>query len=371
MENTRPEPYLRLINLTKRFGSLVAVDNLSLDIEEGEFVCLLGPSGCGKTTTLRMIAGLEDPDGGEILQGGKEITRLPVRKRDFGIVFQSFALFPNLTTEQNIAYGLVNEGWRKDDIAARIEKLMQLMGLPDGYRGNYPSQLSGGEQQRVALARALAPSPGLLLLDEPLSSLDAKVRVALRLEIKQMQQAIGVTTIHVTHDQEEALAIGDRVVVMNRGKLEQVAPPLELYRSPASPFVADFVGITNFMPGYAGPGPDEVRCGSLTLRCEPPHGLVADVPVRVSIRPEDARLGNEDLVGWNTARAHVEAVEFLGAFYRLGLRVDGLDGTPGGPKLLAEVSTNQVRDLGLHRGSDLAVQLPPALIRVYPVEGVR
>ncbi|MFO7740730.1 MAG: ATP-binding cassette domain-containing protein [Anaerolineae bacterium] len=366
MEDTRREPYLRLMHLTKTYGDLVAVDDLSLDVEEGEFVCLLGPSGCGKTTTLRIIAGLEQPNAGEIRQGGKEITRLPVRERDFGIVFQSFALFPNLTAEQNIAYGLVNEGWAKGDIEARVDRLMALMDLPDDYRSKYPSQLSGGEQQRVALARALAPSPGLLLLDEPLSSLDAKVRVALRLEIKHMQQAIGVTTIHVTHDQEEALAIGDRVVVMNQGHIEQVASPVDLYCSPRTPFVADFVGITNFLRGYAGPGPDEVRCGSLTLHCGSPHGFATDAPVRLSIRPEDARLGVADPATLNALHAEVEDIEFLGSFYRLRLQVDGLD---EGARVMVEASTNRVRDLSLRQGSDLAVQLPPSLLRVYPAEG--
>lgn len=365
IEKTETESYLRLVHLTKTFGDLVAVDDVTLDVKEGEFVCLLGPSGCGKTTTLRIIAGLEEPDAGEVHQGGKDITRLPVRERDFGIVFQSFALFPNLTAEQNIAYGLVNEGWAKADVDARVNTLMGLMDLPDEYRAKYPSQLSGGEQQRVALARALAPSPGLLLLDEPLSSLDAKVRVALRLEIKHMQQEVGVTTIHVTHDQEEALAIGDRVVVMNQGHIEQVATPTELYCSPKTPFVADFVGIMNFLPGLAGPGPEQVRCGSLQLRCASPHDLGADAPVRVSIRPEDARLGIADIAGPNSVRARVEDIEFLGSFYRLRLQVDGLDETT---RLTVEASTNRVRDLGLEEDSDLAVQLPPSLIRVYPAE---
>lgn len=365
MEKTKPESYLRLVNLTKTYGDLVAVDNLSLDVEEGEFVCLLGPSGCGKTTTLRIIAGLEEPNAGEVRQRGKDITRLPVRERDFGIVFQSFALFPNLTAKQNIAYGLVNEGWAKADIEARVERLLGLMDLPDEYRTKYPSQLSGGEQQRIALARALAPSPGLLLLDEPLSSLDAKVRVALRLEIKHTQQEIGVTTIHVTHDQEEALAIGDRIVVMNQGHVEQVATPVELYCSPETPFVADFVGIMNFLPGSAGPETDQVCCGSLDLRCAPPHSLAPDTPVRVSIRPEDARLGIPDLTMPNSVRAYVEDIEFLGSFYRLRLQGDGLDETT---RLMVEASTNRVRDLGLKQGSDLAVQLPPSLIRVYPAE---
>jgi len=364
-EKTQGEPYLRIVGVTKTFGNIVAVDNLSLDVMEGELVCLLGPSGCGKTTLLRVIAGLEEQDAGKIYQAGRDISRLPVRERDFGIVFQSYALFPNLTAAENIAYGLVSQKWPKEKVEARVKELLELIGLPDvGHK--YPSQLSGGQQQRIALARALATSPGLLLLDEPLSALDAKVRVALRMEIKRLQRQVGVTTIHVTHDQEEALVIADRVVVMNEGHIEQVGAPEEIYRFPATPFVADFVGMMNFLPGQAGPAPDQVICGSLDLRCAPPHGFAPETPVRLSIRPEDIRLGAADLNQINTAMARIEESEFLGAFYRLKLSLDGLDDSE---RLLVEVSTNRMRDLGLREGSELAVHLPPSLIRVYPVEG--
>ncbi|UCH76088.1 MAG: ATP-binding cassette domain-containing protein, partial [Rhodospirillales bacterium] len=209
-------PYLRIANVTKNFGDFTALDDVSIDINEGEFVCFLGPSGCGKTTLLRAIAGLDIQTFGRIDQGGRDISALPPAERDFGIVFQSYALFPNLTVTRNIAYGLENRKLPKDEVRARVDELLQLVGL-SGQGDKYPAQLSGGQQQRVALARALATSPGLLLLDEPLSALDARVRVHLRHEIKQLQHRLGVTTIMVTHDQEEALTMADRIVVMNHG----------------------------------------------------------------------------------------------------------------------------------------------------------
>lgn len=353
-------PYLRIVGVTKTFGDLVAVDQFSLDVMEGEFICLLGPSGCGKTTLLRIIAGLEQQNVGEIYQGGKNISRLPPRERDFGIVFQSYALFPNLTAAQNIAYGLVSRRLPKQQIEARVRELLQLVGLPDvGHK--YPSQLSGGQQQRIALARALATSPGLLLLDEPLSALDARVRVSLRLEIKRLQRQVGVTTIFVTHDQEEALVMADRIVVMNQGHIEQVGTPEEIYRSPATAFVADFVGVMNFLRGEAGPVPNRVRCGALELGCADEHGFAAGTPVMVAIRPEDVRLGVSDTTAPNTVRASVEEIEFLGSFYRLSLLLEHLD-TP----LAVEVSNNRMRDMNIRRGDSLLIHMPPSLIRVYP-----
>ncbi len=237
---------LRIEHVVKRFGDFTALSNVSLTIGKGELVCFLGPSGCGKTTLLRIIAGLEVQTRGAILQNGRDISRLPPMMRDYGIVFQSYALFPNLTIFDNVAYGLVNRRLPKAQVRARVAELLTLIGLADS-GAKYPGQLSGGQQQRIALARALATSPGLLLLDEPLSALDAQVRVRLRGEIRQLQQRLGVTTILVTHDQEEALSIGDRVVVMNQGVIEQIGSPLEIYREPASPFVADFVGKVNLM----------------------------------------------------------------------------------------------------------------------------
>ncbi|NJO72226.1 MAG: ATP-binding cassette domain-containing protein [Oscillatoriales cyanobacterium RM1_1_9] len=257
------EPYLRIEGVNKSFGSFVALREIYLDVYPGEFVCLLGPSGCGKTTLLRIIAGLEQQTSGRVIQGGKDVSNLPTSRRDFGIVFQSYALFPNLTVEQNIGYGLHNEGRPKSEIQAKVNELIDLVGL-EGNAHKYPSQMSGGQQQRVALARALAQSPGLLLLDEPLSALDAKVREKLRSEITHLQKRLGITTVMVTHDQAEALSMADRVVVMDKGYIAQVGTPHNIYQEPNSPFVANFIGIMNFLKGIVLAS-NQVCCGNITL----------------------------------------------------------------------------------------------------------
>lgn len=360
-QTNNSDAFLRLVNITKTFGELVAVNNISLEIAEGEFICLLGPSGCGKTTILRMIAGLEQQNVGQIFQAGKDISRLPPRDRDFGIVFQSYALFPNLTVNQNIAYGLENRKMPKKDIEARVAELLNLVSLPDVGK-KYPSQLSGGQQQRIALARALATSPGLLLLDEPLSALDARVRMSLRLEVKALQRQLGVTTVFVTHDQEEALVMSDRIVVMSKGKIEQAGLPEEIYRKPATPFVADFVGVMNFLPAQASQDPHSIRCGSLDFHIEEPTPVSAGLPITVAIRPEDVRVGDIDTSNGNTAQAHIDEAEFLGSFYRLTLSLEGVPES----RLVAEVSNNIMRDLSLERGDRVPIHLPPSLLRVYP-----
>src|SRR5476651_1994617 len=280
--------YLEVRNLTKHFGDFTALRDVSLDIVEGEFVCFLGPSGCGKTTLLRAIAGLDPQSSGTIHQSGRDVSRLPPAKRDFGIVFQSYALFPNLTVGENVAYGLVSRRENRASILKRVTELLALVGLPDS-TARHPAQLSGGQQQRVALARALATSPGLLLLDEPLSALDARVRLRLRHEIKALQRRLGVTTIMVTHDQEEALTMADRIVVMNQGVIEQVGPPAEIYRAPATAFVADFVGSMNFLAGRLE-APDRVRLGNLVMSCPVQGGLGVGAVVSLCIRPEDVRV---------------------------------------------------------------------------------
>ncbi|MFO1295178.1 MAG: putative 2-aminoethylphosphonate ABC transporter ATP-binding protein [Rubrivivax sp.] len=272
--------FLKLEGIRKQFGSFTALQGVDLAIDKGEFVCFLGPSGCGKTTLLRIIAGLEAQTAGRIEQAGRDISRLPPALRDYGIVFQSYALFPNLSVADNVAYGLVNRKVGKAEIRARVSELVRLVGLP-GSEEKFPAQLSGGQQQRIALARALATSPGLLLLDEPLSALDAIVRVHLRQEIRSLQRKLGVTTIMVTHDQEEALSVADRIVVMNHGRIEQVGTPMQVYRDPASPFVADFVGKVNVLPG-------QVRAGLLHT------GALAHA-LRMHARPA-ARLAGEDLL---------------------------------------------------------------------------
>jgi iron(III) transport system ATP-binding protein len=356
--------YLRIENLSKMFGVFAALKSISLEIREGEFVCFLGPSGCGKTTLLRAIAGLDIQTNGSIFQAGRDISRLPPSERDFGIVFQSYALFPNLTVSKNIAYGLENRRMPRAAIAARVMELLQLVGLPDSGE-KYPSQLSGGQQQRVALARALATSPGLLLLDEPLSALDARVRVHLRHEIKHLQRRLGVTTIMVTHDQEEALTMADRIVVMNHGVIEQVGTATEIYRDPASAFVADFIGTMNFLPGVVT-RPGRVAFGGVELDCAGGvNGFAAGTPVTIAVRPEDVSIRNIDGSKGNSFAAQILEMEFLGSFYRGTLVAAGTPAGAAGETLTADFSINAVRDLGLADGMSLSIALPPDCIRVF------
>ncbi|HET7096115.1 MAG TPA: putative 2-aminoethylphosphonate ABC transporter ATP-binding protein [Casimicrobiaceae bacterium] len=354
-------PYLLIERLTKQFGAFAALKDISLEIPAGEFVCFLGPSGCGKTTLLRCIAGLDTQTSGRIFQGGKEISTLPASKRDFGIVFQSYALFPNLTIAANVGYGLVSRGIPKVEIRTRVDELLRLVGLPDAAR-KFPAQLSGGQQQRVAVARAMALSPGLLLLDEPLSALDARVRAHLRLEIRRLHQRLGVTTIMVTHDQEEALTMADRIVVMNQGVIEQTGTPTEIYRRPDTAFVADFVGHTNFLPAVVT-GPKQVRFGTIDLGCDLDIRPGAGHDVTLAIRPEDVVVLNVVASMPNMLRAKVAEIEFLGSFCRVGLTINGGNGAPA---LVADFSINAVRDLAIEAGKEISIALPPERIRVFP-----
>ena len=353
-------PYLRIENLVKRFGAFTALKEVSLDVLPGEFVCFLGPSGCGKTTLLRAIAGLDIQTSGRIFQAGKDISALPASKRDFGIVFQSYALFPNLTVAANVGYGLASRGVAKVEIRTRVVDLLQLVGMPESAR-KYPAQLSGGQQQRVALARALALSPGLLLLDEPLSALDARVRSHLRSEIRQLHQRLGVTTIMVTHDQEEALTMADRIVVMNQGVIEQVGTPTEVYRKPRSAFVADFVGTTNFLPAVVT-GASRVRYAGIELACELDVRPGVGHDVTLAVRPEDIAVRGVQDGTANAFSVRIADVEFLGAFCRIKLAMNGSDA----PAIVADFSINLVRDLGIEVGKNMLVAMPPERLRVFP-----
>ncbi len=354
------EPYLRIEHITKMFGTFTALEDVSLEVHEGEFICFLGPSGCGKTTLLRCIAGLDIQTYGRVVQAGQDISTLPPSARDFGIVFQSYALFPNLTVFKNLAYGLENRRMRRTAIEQRVAELLDLVGLAD-QRDKYPSQLSGGQQQRVALTRALATSPGLLLLDEPLSALDAKVRVHLRHEVRRLQRQLGVTTIMVTHDQEEALTMADRIVVMDQGVIVQAGNPIDIYRRPATAFVANFVGTMNFIPA-AVLGQQRVRIGAVELGCaEALGGLAEGAAVTVCVRPEDLAVRDIGHGARNAAPARVDDMEFLGAFYRATLVVDGLDGL----KLIADLPPNVVRSGDIHEGSDLSLVFPDDRICVF------
>lgn len=363
-EGTAEKAFLKIERLTKMFGDFMALNEISLDIYESEFVCFLGPSGCGKTTLLRAIAGLDIQTRGRIEQAGKDISALPPSERDFGIVFQSYALFPNLTVKRNVAYGLENRKLPKAEIEKRVIELLDLVGLSD-QGGKYPAQLSGGQQQRVALARAMATSPGLLLLDEPLSALDAKVRVFLRHEIKALQRRLGVTTIMVTHDQEEALTMADRIVVMNQGVIEQIGTPLEIYRAPQTAFVADFIGTMNFIPGTVS-GPNQVRVGRVEFTCNA-DGIGQGTPVTIAIRPEDIVVQDGEADKENAFGVQVTAMEFLGSFYRADLAGEAL----GEARLRADLSVNLVRRLGLDAGTQISVRIPKERIRVFPESAVR
>jgi iron(III) transport system ATP-binding protein len=351
--------FLRVERLSKRFGSFTALRDIDLEVRRGEFVCFLGPSGCGKTTLLRAIAGLDPQDEGRIEIAGRDVSHAPPSERDFGIVFQSYALFPNLTVAQNVGYGLVNRRRPGAEVKRRVEELLTLVGLPE-QSAKYPVQLSGGQQQRVALARALATSPSLLLLDEPLSALDAKVRVRLRDEIRGLQKRLGVTTVMVTHDQEEALAMADRIVVMNHGVIEQVGAPEEIYRAPATPFVADFVGHMTFLDAVIS-GPATIRVGSLELRVGNDGKLAPGTPVRVAMRPEDVRTRGIGEHTPNRFDARVERLAFLGSFCRAELAPLVSPQTP----ISADFSTNAMRDLGIREGETRAVAFPPEALRVF------
>jgi ABC-type Fe3+/spermidine/putrescine transport system ATPase subunit len=309
---------VRLLHITKRFGATLAVDDVSLDVADGSFTTLLGPSGCGKTTTLRMIAGFFAPDAGDIVIGGTRVNDLPPHRRETAMVFQEYALFPHMTVFENVSYGLRMRGVAATELRRRVRDALELVGLT-AVDDKFPSRLSGGQQQRVALARALVVRPQVLLLDEPLSNLDAKLRVRVRTEIRLLQQRLGITAVYVTHDQEEALAVSDRVAVMNRGRLQQVASPLEIYHRPQNRFVADFVGLANFIDAE-GTGARRVRAG----RHELTVGREVTGPVTLVLRPEAVQLlpqKSPDAV--NVLPGRIEAMSFLGTLARYWVDVDG------------------------------------------------
>jgi putative spermidine/putrescine transport system ATP-binding protein len=312
--------YLELTHIHKSFGETAVVEDFNLSVDQGEFVSFLGPSGCGKTTTLRMIAGFELPTSGTITLSDKDLTLLPASKRNIGMVFQAYALFPNMTVSENIGYGLRVAGKPKAEIHQRVDEMLSLIHMHD-FKKRYPAQLSGGQQQRVALARALAFHPQVLLLDEPLSALDAKIRVELRLEIRRIQQQLGITTIYVTHDQEEALSLSDRVVVMSHGKMEQVGAPSQIYNFPKTEFVAQFVGQINMLPAEViKPGEGLVRVGRQLVRAGQFDHLNGRA-VRLAVRPEELNPGF--IEGANNLTGKVESITYLGSIVRVRVDVDG------------------------------------------------
>jgi len=351
---------LRLENLTKRYGKLTAVDQVNLEIQEGEFICFLGPSGCGKTTVLRMITGFETVTAGAVIFGDQVINDLPPKKREFGIVFQSYALFPNMTVEENIAFGLKMRKVPKKTIAERVDVMLDLIGL-SGWRSLYPAQLSGGQQQRVALVRALAPDPQVLLLDEPLSALDAKIRLRLRAEIKRLQQELKKTMIHVTHDQEEALSIADRVVVMEDGQFRQVGRPIDIYKNPSCSFVADFVGTSNFFTGKRSA--DVVDLGKRKFKVAS-CGTQTGEPVSMAIRPENIEVFRagmplpEEVEAMNLVSGKIDVVVFLGAAVRLLINA-------AGEEIISDVIEKEFEQRFLKQGDEVTLYFPPPAFMVF------
>lgn len=359
-------PYLQVNKLWKHYGNFAALKEISLEINEGEFVCFLGPSGCGKTTLLRAIAGLDPQSRGEIFQGGNNISRLPPEQRDFGIVFQSYALFPNLTVADNIAYGLHSQNMSRQKIDMKVRDLLDTIGLPDVAK-KYPSQLSGGQQQRIALARALATEPGLLLLDEPLSALDARVRLHLRQEIRNLQRQLGITTIMVTHDQEEALSMADRIVVMNHGVIEQVGTPEEVYRRPINAFVANFVGTMNLLPTKAASN-HQVRLGDRVICCLTYKAKEMD-STWLAFRPEVAQLisagGDKSTLQGDTHQLESFAgtvihSEFLGNFLRVEVAMQNSD-----QSIKVDVGTQHANLKCCTPGQNVEVCVPSSDLQVY------
>ena len=352
--------YLELKNVSKTFTNVIAVQDFNLDVEKGSLVSFLGPSGCGKTTTLRMIAGFEQPDTGTIFLDGEDITPVPPNRRDIGMVFQAYALFPNMNVHQNVAFGLQMRKMPKEDIDKRVENVLEMVRLQDTAK-RYPHQLSGGQQQRIALARALAVQPRMLLLDEPLSALDAEVRVVLRGEIRRIQTELAITTIYVTHDQEEALSISDKVVVMDKGIIQQVGSPEEIYRAPQTRFVATFIGTANQFLGKAV-GSDSVVSNGLKLLTGKFKDIKDKQDVVVLVRPEHIQVTTQTQKrsGWNSMLGVVETITFHGAVTRLGVNVNNR-------RVVADITVATTEQMSL--GHQVFLTFPPSACQVMAVEG--
>lgn len=350
---------LVLENISKYFGSLVAVQDVDLVIEPGEFICFLGPSGCGKTTLLRIITGFEQQTSGDVIYDGKIINDVIPQKRDFGIVFQSYALFPNMTVYQNVAFGLKMRKMPKKLIDERVSEILQLVGLTE-WESHYPSQLSGGQQQRVALGRAIAIKPKVLLLDEPLSALDAKIRVRLRTVIKKLQEELGITLIYVTHDQEEALALADRVVIMRDGAIRQIGTPWEIYKEPKTSFIAEFVGTSNFIAGKKKNG--KVQFGRLELAVSNLDDTDSET-VYLAIRPEniewvDETISAEHYLPSNIVEVEAVVIIFLGAVVRITFILEE-------EEMIVDIPEKEFEKINLKRKDKFKLYFPPDAFHVY------
>ena len=355
---------LELQQLRKTFGHVIAVDSLDLEIDRGELVSLVGPSGCGKTTTLRMVAGLQQADRGRILLEGRDVTTEPANRRGMGVVFQSYALFPNMTAAENIGYGLAVRKRSKADVKRKVAELVDLIQIGDAAE-RYPHQLSGGQQQRVALARALAIEPPVLLLDEPLSALDAAVRLTLRLEIRRIQRSLGIATMYITHDQEEALSISDRVAVMREGRVEQLGTPEAIYTTPANAYVAGFVGTSNRLPVQVkGPEGTQVEWQGRPVRVTPDTGFEAGSSAILVVRPERIRVSpaadGQAGDGWP---GRIAERTFLGSVTRFTIRV-------GDEILLADVPGEATAEVRLDLDDPVTITFEPGAGRLIPPSAV-
>jgi putative spermidine/putrescine transport system ATP-binding protein len=350
---------LRIRNLSKRFGEMAALRGFELDVRGGEFISLLGPSGCGKTTALNCLAGLLQPDDGEIEVDGTSVVATPPERRRFGMVFQSYALFPHLTVGRNVAFGLEMQGVAKAQVRERVDRVLALVRLRDQH-DKYPAQLSGGQQQRIAIARAVVTEPRLILMDEPLSNLDAKLRLEMRTEIRRLHQTLGLTTIYVTHDQEEALSLSDRIVLMQQGVIRQVGTPREVYAEPASVYAANFLGSRNLLPVRVvalTAGGAEVVTETGTRLTGAARGALAPGDAAVAaIRPEDVSVVERGGEGANTVGGVVETVEFLGREVELSVR----SGLP--EPIIART------DIPMGQGEAVSLRLPRERLFVFPTE---
>ena len=347
--------YLSLKNVSKTFSSVIAVNDFNLEIEKGSLVSFLGPSGCGKTTTLRMIAGFEQLDSGMILLDGSDISSVPPNRRGIGLVFQSYALFPNMNVRENISFGLKMKKTPKRETEKRVDDVLEMVRLQDTAK-RFPHQLSGGQQQRIALARALAMQPRVLLLDEPLSALDAEVRVVLRGEIRRIQSELAITTVYVTHDQEEALSISDKVVVMNKGNIEQVGTPEEIYRTPKTRFVATFIGTANQFHGEVS-GKNTIICNSINLLSGSLVNFTDKQKVVVLVRPENIQVQSEkpERPNWNVISGKIETITFHGAVTRLGVNVSG-------QRVVADITVANTEPISLNQ--NIWLMFPPEACQV-------
>src|SRR5689334_22726663 len=363
VSRTVPSASVRLEHVTRRFGAAIAVDDVSFAVQPGEFLTMLGPSGCGKTTLLRIIAGFIDPSGGDIYINDERITAVPAHKRQTGMVFQNYALFPHMTIFDNLAYGLRLRKLGRPDIASKVDEALALIRL-DGYGDRYPRQLSGGQQQRVALARAIVINPDVLLLDEPLSNLDYKLRMAMRGEIRRIQRDTGITTVFVTHDQAEALTMSDRIVVLSKGRVMQIGAPTEVYENPSNTFVAEFIGEANFFDGtvVASDATEMViSLGPLTVRAPANADVAVGRSASFSVRPERLRIQPRHVAGTsacNVYEATVEDHDYLGAVVRYYLRLaDGLS---------VKVDEHNVAGIRHRSGEAVALEIPPDDCFVLP-----